>query len=85
LPAIAGIASRFHDRLGSNYLVGLWEKELPYSLSWYRRDLTDSPVGTPLIPLAMNNGIPTWSWAFSYLECHWLWDYYFGLTMDGQL
>jgi hypothetical protein len=58
--------------------------ELPYNLSWYRRDLTDSSVCTSLISPAMNNGVPTWSWASNYLECHWLWDYHFGLAMDGQ-
>jgi hypothetical protein len=77
LPAIAGIASRFHGRVGSNYLTGLWEIELPYNLSWYRRDLTNSSTDTPLILPAMNNGVPTWSWASNYLDCCWLWDHYF--------
>ena len=74
LPAIAGIASRFHSRLESNYLVGLWEVELPYNLSWYRRKLADSSAGANDIPLAMDNGVPTWSWASNYLECCWLWN-----------
>jgi hypothetical protein len=85
LPALAGIASRFHHRLGSNYIAGLWELELPFNLGWYRRDLTDSPqVSYPIFP-AMSNGVPTWSWASNFWEPWWLWEHYhdFGLEENA--
>ena len=77
LPAFAGIASRFHSVLQSNYIAGLWEVELPFNLAWYRRELTDCPTGMPLIPPSMENGVPTWSWASNYGTCYWPWDAYF--------
>ncbi|KAF2657418.1 HET-domain-containing protein [Lophiostoma macrostomum CBS 122681] len=75
LPALAGIASRFHSSLQSKYVAGLWEVEIPFNLSWYRRDLTDSSADTPLIPPSMENGVPTWSWASNFGICDWLWKY----------
>lgn len=66
LSALAGIASRFHHRLRSNYIAGLWELELPFNLGWYRRELTDSPIHSyPIFP-SMSNGVPTWSWASNF-------------------
>ncbi|KAH7386838.1 hypothetical protein DE146DRAFT_665796 [Phaeosphaeria sp. MPI-PUGE-AT-0046c] len=73
LPALAGIASRFHARLESNYIAGLWQTELPFNLKWYREELTNLPTDTPLIPPAMNNGVPSWSWASNFGKCRWLW------------
>ncbi|KAH7083988.1 heterokaryon incompatibility protein-domain-containing protein [Paraphoma chrysanthemicola] len=81
LPAIAGIASRFHSLTKSNYVAGLWEDELPFNLGWYRRDLTDTPSATPLIPPSLDNGVPTWSWASMFWTCYWQWEYYFGTPL----
>lgn len=84
LPALAGIASRFHARLGSKYIAGLWQDELPFNLKWYREDLTDHLDEAPLIPPAMDNGVPSWSWASNYGKCRWLWKNHFG-PEDAEL
>lgn len=78
LPALAGIASRFHARLGSTYIAGLWQAELPFNLKWYREDLAITPIDTPLILPAMDNGVPSWSWASNFGKCRWLWKNYLG-------
>ncbi|KAH7067258.1 heterokaryon incompatibility protein-domain-containing protein [Paraphoma chrysanthemicola] len=84
LPAIAGVASRFHSLTKSNYIAGLWEDELPLSLGWYRRDLTDTPSATPLIPPSLNNDVPTWSWASIFWTCYWQWEYYLGTPLPTK-
>lgn len=54
-------------------MAGLWESELPFNLSCYRRDLIDD-ISTPLIQPCMDNGVPTWSWASNNWTCYSLWD-----------
>jgi hypothetical protein len=61
LPAIAGVASRIHTRLSSNYIAGLWEVEMPLDLSWYRWQYATRSIAD--LPPAQNNGVPSWSWA----------------------
>lgn len=57
LPALAGLADRFHSQTGYVYLAGLWLETLPQSLIWTRCFL-DIPMRRPLTYRA-----PTWSWA----------------------
>jgi hypothetical protein len=75
LPAIASVASRLHAALQSDYLAGLWEVELPFNLGWHRDDLTNSPSANPLIGPAMDNGVPSWSWASNAMQSTRIWYY----------
>ena len=75
LPAIASVASRLHAVLQSNYLAGLWEVELPFSLGWHREELTCAPSMSPLIGPAMDNGVPSWSWASNAMRSIRVWYY----------
>jgi hypothetical protein len=57
LLAIAGLATRFHQRCPSvNYFAGLWDYELMYQLLWRRKEETTYPL-----PEAYR--APSWSWA----------------------
>jgi len=67
LPAIAGIASEFHNLTGDVYVAGLWMSHLIRDLQWQ--------VLSPLEESANNAGsrnfkynAPTWTWA-SVHEC----------------
>ncbi|KAK2599200.1 hypothetical protein N8I77_010973 [Diaporthe amygdali] len=53
LVAISALASLFHTRLQSDYLAGLWRKDLLSDLLWYTTD--DAYVS--------EHGAPSWSWA----------------------
>lgn len=68
LPALAGIASKFHNLLESNYVGGTWEMDLPFSLGWHRTFW--NPCRT------MGEGAPTWSWASMQGACWWLWRHF---------
>jgi hypothetical protein len=57
-PALQGLAKKGSSVLG-NYLAGLWESTLIYSLTWYRYQWS----GTPLLPRPQSWRAPTWSWA----------------------
>lgn len=57
LPALAGLADRFHSQTGYVYLAGLWLEMLPQSLIWTRLS-RNIPMRRPLAYRA-----PTWSWA----------------------
>jgi hypothetical protein len=54
-PALQGLAKKGSPVLG-NYVAGLWESTLIYSLTWYSPNL--HPLGRPQPWRA-----PTWSWA----------------------
>jgi len=56
LPALAGIARKFHSMRTGTYLAGLWEENLWFQLSWYRccGDETFFPP---------DDGTPSWSWS----------------------
>ncbi|KAB2107642.1 hypothetical protein AG0111_0g4694 [Alternaria gaisen] len=75
LPAIASVASCLHASLQTNYLAGLWEEELPFNLGWHRRELTAVPGMSPLIGPAMDNGVPSWSWASNAPQSTRIWYY----------
>lgn len=64
LPALAGLADRFHSETGYAYLAGLWLETLPKSLIW-TRCFPDIPMRRPLTYRA-----PTWSWAAFEGEVH---------------
>lgn len=65
LPALAGIASRFHTLLKSRYIGGIWERELPFALGWYRIFWN--------LYRPTSGGTPTWSWASMQGSCWRLW------------
>ncbi|RYN39767.1 hypothetical protein AA0112_g3660 [Alternaria arborescens] len=75
LPAIASVASRLHTALESNYLAGLWEVKLPFNLGWYREEFTDGPSMRAQIRPAMDNGVPSWSWASNAMRSIRVWSY----------
>jgi hypothetical protein len=75
LPAIASVASRLHATLQTNYLAGLWEEELPFNLGWWNGESTDVPSMSPLIGSAMDNGVPSWSWASNAPQSIRIWNY----------
>jgi hypothetical protein len=63
LPAISGLASKFHGiaeacNRGSRYLAGLWEKDLMMELSW-RLDTKQESFH----PIPREYRAPSWSWA----------------------
>ena len=58
LPAISGVARIIAERLGWEYVAGLWSHDLERALLWY--------VLYPGIPLSINPAHysgPSWSWA----------------------
>ena len=61
LPAIAGLASRFHAMCRSNYLAGIWEDDALRGLLWNTDDQAPPADGMLDEPSAWHN--PSWSWA----------------------
>jgi len=67
LPAISGLARLFAERLGDQYLAGVWRSDLFISLFWYhppppyleRRDFSALINTIPSRPFIA----PSWSWA----------------------
>lgn len=76
LPALSGMASRFHANTESQYLAGVWLSDFPRCLAWYRSELSDCPVGKPCMWRSIDNGVPSWSWASIASKVWHLW------TMD---
>jgi hypothetical protein len=60
LPAIAGLARKFSDRMSGGYFAGMWVEELPMTLCWFSRQPTEgvTPNERPATYVA-----PSWSWA----------------------
>jgi hypothetical protein len=56
LPALAGIARKFHSMRTGRYLAGLWEENLWFQLSWYRCRGHET-----FFP--PDDGTPSWSWS----------------------
>jgi hypothetical protein len=72
LPALSGYASRFQVRSGSEYAAGLWLSNIPKCLAWYRRNLCDCNCSPgPRLGAALNNAVPSWSWASVKREVWW--------------
>ncbi|RYP11866.1 hypothetical protein DL767_011269 [Monosporascus sp. MG133] len=86
LIALSGIAKNYHRYIGSQYLAGLWEKNLEGQLLWYVEPEFTRSI-QPGKSLAESEGTfhypgkrpsqekwgyiaPTWSWASIYVENH---------------
>lgn len=54
LPALDGLATRYHQSTGYTYLAGLWLEQMPRSLLWQRYYEATTSV---------NRTVPSWSWA----------------------
>jgi hypothetical protein len=54
LPAVSGLARRFHDNFGSTYIAGLWLENLHSDLLWHHTSPTERLSASTA---------PTWSWA----------------------
>jgi len=64
LPAVSGMAARFHASRRCNYYAGLWADDLPRSLGWYCTRWSDGTSADGMVWHApLNNGVPSWSWA----------------------
>lgn len=61
LPALAGLAVRYAEATGHNYLAGLWREDLPFSLLWSR--VTSSERSGSTWP--KRKPLPSWSWVSS--------------------
>ena len=59
-PALAGLAARYRDSIGSNnqYLAGLWASTLAQDLAWRVAD-----GASPVTPSATTRLAPSWTWA----------------------
>ncbi|KAH8892871.1 hypothetical protein GQ53DRAFT_805782 [Thozetella sp. PMI_491] len=66
LPAIAGLARRFHDLTGTSsgqYLAGMWREDLFASLLWRRQDAWGAFLAIPDHSVLEWYRAPSWSWA----------------------
>ncbi|KAI1126511.1 heterokaryon incompatibility protein-domain-containing protein [Nemania abortiva] len=63
LPAMGGAAAEMSKTLRSNYVAGLWEKNLLCDLLWYSDIWGVEESGRQPPPTPLNNGSPSWSWA----------------------
>ena len=61
LPAIAGLAARFHAMCHSNYLAGIWAEDAMRGLLWNTADLEPPTDGIVEEPSKWHT--PSWSWA----------------------
>ncbi|OCK84014.1 HET-domain-containing protein [Lepidopterella palustris CBS 459.81] len=66
LPALAGVATEFHQRTGDEYLAGMWRSQLPLGLMWrtrlYDHGLYDADE-VPQHERSAKYRAPSWSWA----------------------
>lgn len=64
LPAVSGMAARFHAMRQCSYYAGLWADDFPACLGWISRRFDYAHSFSPLSALeALGNGVPSWSWA----------------------
>jgi hypothetical protein len=61
LPAIAGLATRFHSMCHSTYLAGIWEEDVMRGLLWNTADQEPPTDGIVEDPSSWHT--PSWSWA----------------------
>ena len=61
LPAIAGLATRFHSMCHTPYLAGLWEEDVMRGLLWSTTDQEPPTDGIVEDPSTWHT--PSWSWA----------------------
>lgn len=81
LPALSGAASRFHHVLKSEYIAGLWTGDFPRNLAWFHTYKTQKAD----LLCALDNGVPSWSWASVAGEVEWLWDHSYSMGVDAPL
>lgn len=79
LPALAGLAERYRAETGSDYLAGLWAKDLPERLFWTRSSRW-TPMTRPLIYRA-----PTWSWAALEGEVHFIYFRRYNISQTSKI
>ena len=63
LPALSGLASKFHTLHGSTYAAGVWLEDFPRCLAWkktFRIKASQSWKDEP--PTVRFVNVPTWSW-----------------------
>ncbi|CAN9368819.1 unnamed protein product [Alternaria alternata] len=58
LPSLSGLARTFAQRFGGSYVAGLWQGQIPCSLSWFI-EFHGTPTGT----YKREYCAPSWSWA----------------------
>lgn len=75
LPALDGLATRYHQRTGYTYLAGLWLEEMPRSLLWQR----DTKEATPAYQT-----VPSWSWASLNTRAAWVYANLRNLVPPGE-
>jgi hypothetical protein len=68
LPAIAGLATRFHSMCHSTYLAGLWEEDVMRGLLWNTTDQEPPTDGVVEDLSAWHT--PSWSWAATRRPVH---------------
>jgi hypothetical protein len=60
LPALSGITHIMQQRIGDEYIAGLWKRDMVASLLWGRLDISKDTRCVPSAYIA-----PSWSWASS--------------------
>lgn len=68
LPALAGVAKRYHRLLGGSYISGHWFERMNETLGWYCMDMDD--VGKT--ERQKTGGLPTWSWMSTGRNVAWI-------------
>ena len=63
LPALAGLAERYHNLTGDCYLAGLWKSQLLPSLLWIRDDIHKIFLANATERTLLDYRAPSWSWA----------------------
>jgi hypothetical protein len=65
LPALSGLAQKFHSQMGWKYVAGLWEEHLAVGLCWEveRSVVRTEPVMGTMDINSVKYVAPTWSWA----------------------
>ncbi len=62
LPGLSGIAANLHERLGGDYMMGIWSGDIAAGLLW--ADMSNLNMGCPKDSLALGaDYAPSWSWA----------------------
>ncbi|KAF8852840.1 HET-domain-containing protein [Acephala macrosclerotiorum] len=63
LPAISGMASKIAKEIQSEYLAGLWRKNLTHDLFWQTVTIPTEPKRCPITTKPKKYRAPSWSWA----------------------
>ncbi|KAK0638567.1 heterokaryon incompatibility protein-domain-containing protein, partial [Cercophora newfieldiana] len=64
LPALSGLAQKFHSQMGWRYMAGLWEEHLAVGLCWeVERSVARTETALTTDINSVKYIAPTWSWA----------------------